>query len=71
LDNTGANVNVLSTLGNGDYPLEVFSFANTSDGTSYSNSGGANFKASFTVVPEPTSAVLGLLGTALLLRRRK
>lgn len=70
-DNTGANVNLLTGLSNGNYILEAFSYANTSDGTSYSNNGGGNYTATFSVVPEPASAVLGLLGMTMLLRRRK
>jgi len=70
-DNTGANVNVLAGLPNGNYALEVFSYSTTNEGNKFSNNGGANYVANFTVVPEPAAAVLGLLGTTLLLRRRK
>lgn len=70
-DNTGANVNLLSGLSNGNYTLEVFAKALTNEGDRFSNNGGANFIANFSVVPEPTSAALGLLGSALLLRRRR
>ncbi len=55
----------------GNYTVEVFFKAFTNEGDRFSNNGGANFKATFTVVPEPAAAALGLLGTALLLRRRR
>lgn len=70
-DNTSANVNLLTGLTNGDYTLEVFSYSTTNEGNQYSNNGGSNYKATFSVVPEPASAALGLIGTALLLRRRR
>ncbi len=70
-DDTVTNVDILAGLTNGDYTLEVYAYANTSDGVAYSNNGGNNFKANFTVVPEPSSAALGLVGVALLLRRRR
>lgn len=71
-DNTGANVNLLNSLGNGNYTVEVFAYSTTStDGNQFSNNGGNNFKANFTVIPEPSSAIFGLLGTVMLLRRRK
>ncbi len=71
-DKTNADVNLLSGLGDGNYTLEVFAYSTTAgDGPQYSNNGGANYKASFTVVPEATSAALGLIGAALLLRRRR
>ncbi len=56
---------------NGNYTVEVFFKAFTNEGDRFSNNGGSNFKATFTVVPEPAAAALGLLGTALLLRRRR
>ncbi len=59
------------TSGNGNYTLEVFFKATTNEGDRFSNNGGSNFKANFTVVPEPGTAALGLVGTALLLRRRR
>lgn len=64
--------NVLSGLSAGNYTLEVYSEISTNNlGNIANNNGGANYKASFTVIPEPASAVLGLLGTAILLRRRR
>jgi hypothetical protein len=65
-------INLLGlTSGNGDYTLEVFFRAFTNEGDRFSNNGGSNFKANFTVVPEPSSAALGLLGAAFMLRRRR
>lgn len=63
--------NLLSGLSNGNYQLEIYLEASTDSGTTFSNNGGANFKSTFTVVPEPTSAALGLIGSMLLLRRRR
>ncbi|MGL4400737.1 MAG: hypothetical protein ACRCXD_12770 [Luteolibacter sp.] len=81
-DSQGANsdpieisTNVLSGLVNGTYTLEVFSQITTNGvnaaSTIFNNNGGANYQATFTVVPEPASAVLGLIGSMLLLRRRR
>ena len=72
----GSNVDVLGGLTNGAHTLTVryesdFSF-DTGSGTHQENAEGANFTATFTVVPEPsTTALLGLGGLALILRRRK
>ncbi len=66
-----SSANLLTGLSNGNYTVEVFLAATSSDGTHYSSNGGSNYKATFSVVPEPTSAMLGLLGTALLFRRRR
>ncbi len=67
--------NVLSGLTPGNYTLEVYSEittnGNNADVTIGNTNGINNYKATFTVVPEPTSMALGLLGTALLLRRRR
>lgn len=41
--------NLLSGLTNGNYSLEVYFDADTSDGTKYSNNGGPNYIATFTV----------------------
>ncbi len=67
--------NVLSGLAEGTYTLEVYSEISTNavnaDPTIFNSNGGNNFKASFTVVPEPATAVLGMFGLGLLLRRRR
>lgn len=59
------------TSGNGDYTVEIFFRAFTNEGDRFSNNGGNNFRASFTVVPEPAIALLGGLGLLGLLRRRR
>lgn len=46
---TTGTTNVLSGLPNGEYTLEVYTEAYTNEGTKYSNNGGANYKATFTV----------------------
>jgi len=72
-DKTDENVDLLTGLSSGDYTLEVFARATATGPTEthFSNNGGANYTATFTVVPEPASAMLGLFGAALLLRRRR
>ncbi len=67
--------NVLSGLTNGNYTLEVFSRITTNgvnaDATIDNNNSGNNFSATFTVVPEPSAALLSCLGALMLLRRRR
>ena len=46
---TSGTTNVLSGLPNGVYTLEVYTEADTNQGARYSNNGGANYKATFTV----------------------
>ena len=46
---TTGTTNVLSGLPNGVYILEVYTEADTNLGARYSNNGGANYKATFTV----------------------
>lgn len=70
-DNTAANVNLLTGLGNGNYTVQVFAYSTTNEGNQFSNNGGANYSANFSVIPEPTSAALGLIGSLLLLRRKR
>lgn len=70
----GAGIN-LTGLSNGTHTLDVyytapFTFTGGS-GTHVIDNSGAFYSTSFTVVPEPTSAALGLLGVTLLLRRRR
>lgn len=59
------------TSGDGDYEVEIFFKAFTNEGDRFSNNSGNNFKATFTVVPEPSIALLGGLGLLGLLRRRR
>lgn len=67
--------NILSGLSAGDYTLSVWSRI-TTNGTDaateiFNNQGGSNYNATFTVVPEPSAALLGGLGMLFLLRRRR
>lgn len=64
--------NLLTGLSNGDYVLEAFLSAYDGGGIiDYSNNGGGNYKATFSVVPEPSCAALALLGGLAFLRRRR
>jgi hypothetical protein len=64
-------VNLLTGLSSGNYELEIYMNATSTDGEHFSNNGGSNYKATFTVVPEPSAALLGGLGLLALLRRRR
>ncbi|MGZ5021294.1 MAG: PEP-CTERM sorting domain-containing protein [Chthoniobacterales bacterium] len=76
---TNAAVNILTGLAPGTYTLEVFSFINTNSVDApaqiFNNNGGANYTATFTVVPEPSTLTLlagpGLLGAWFFVRRRR
>lgn len=75
-NNSPDEVNLLSGLTNGTYTLSVsvsYTFNQwTGDQTIVNTStGNGPASATFTVVPEPSSAALGLLGAGLLLRRRR
>ncbi|OYV04436.1 MAG: hypothetical protein CFE26_16905 [Verrucomicrobiales bacterium VVV1] len=71
----GANVNILTGLTNGNHTIEVFYEApftfTGGSGTHVVNNGTANYAASFTLVPEPSIALLGSIGLLGLLRRRR
>ncbi len=70
---TSGTTNLLSGLMPGSYTLEIYTESYTNGNNTAGNIFGFNSNptATFTVVPEPSSAVLGLLGGALLLRRRR
>lgn len=71
----GITGNVLAGLTAGNYTLSVWSSITTNgvnaDTTIFNNRGGLNYNASLTIIPEPASAALGLVGSLLLLRRRR
>ncbi len=56
---------LLFGLSDGTYILDVFLRETSSDGGAFSNNGGANYGATFTVVPEPSTLSL-LAGPAIL-----
>ncbi len=62
---------LLAGLSAGSYLLEAYFQAETSTGLVFSNNAGSNFIARFSVVPEPTSALLATVGALALLRRRR
>ncbi len=67
--------NILSGLAPGNYTLEAYSQITTNSVDAApvigNVNGGLNYKATFTLVPEPSAAALGLLGAAMLVRRRR
>jgi len=72
--NSGLNANILSTINvtvPTVYNLEIYLEATSNEGTQFSNNGGANYIATFTAVPEPSSASLMGLGLAGLLALRR
>ncbi len=71
--NIASTPEVASALTAGDYVLEIFWKATTSDGDQFVNNGGSNYLASFTVVPEPSSYALiaGMLGVCIVALRRR
>ena len=73
--NTDQAVNLLSGLSLGAHTLQFFTSGTTNDvGAIFDNAGGANFTASFTVVPEPATVLLiapALLGGMFFVRRRR
>ena len=74
---TNDTVNLLTGLANGSHTLSFFGSASTNDGTGtvFDNRGGANYTASFTVIPEPSSLSLiagpAILGAWMFIRRRR
>jgi hypothetical protein len=69
---SGGNIDLLSlaNAGDGDYKAEVFFRAFTNLGDQFSNNGGSNFIAVFSV-PEPSRAMLLALGLLVPLARRR
>lgn len=80
-DVSGANLtayytpNLLSSLANGTYTLEVYSQINTNSVDTanpvFNSNSGNNFEATFAVVPEPSRALLGMTGLVFLCLRRR
>ncbi len=72
---TSALTNLLTGLSNGNYTLDVYVNSNTNEGDQYLNNGGANYTATFSVVPEPSSFALlagpAILGAWFIVRRRR
>ncbi len=74
--NPGSYANLLaglSPLTLTNYTVEVYFRADTNEGDRFSNNGGANYKATFNLVPEPSSALLlgaAALGMTVFRRRR-
>jgi hypothetical protein len=75
---SNAGTNLTTGLSNGDYTIDFYvqndaSFTGGGGGTfimnNWNSSGGPS--ASFSVVPEPSAALLGGLGALMLLRRRR
>ena len=67
-------IEIGSSLSVGTYYLEIFQKASNGGTDLYKNEADQsanNWETRIVVVPEPTSAALGLIGTALLLRRRR
>ncbi len=63
---TLTSIDLLSGLTNGDYLLEVFASASTSDGDKFHSNFGNNYKATFTAVPEPSAFLFGGLVCSIL-----
>jgi hypothetical protein len=64
------NRNLLIGLAPGTYILGTYGYVNDA-GNQYASDGGLNFGATFTVVPEPTSAVILGLGCLVMTFRRR
>jgi hypothetical protein len=73
---TDGTVNILSGLANGNYTIQLYTESYTNGVNTAGNifgftAGAGNPTATFSVIPEPSAAALGLLGTTILLRRRR
>lgn len=64
-------LNLLTGLTSGDYTLEVYLQGAGNRGDFYSNNGGPNYIANFTVVPETSTSLLGAVAALALLRRKR
>ncbi|WOO41354.1 PEP-CTERM sorting domain-containing protein [Rubellicoccus peritrichatus] len=73
-NNITTSTDVANGLSAGNYTVEVFWKATSTDGDHFVNNGGSNYTATFEVVPEPSTyaALFGLavLGLAAWRRRR-
>ena len=77
-NNTLFGVNLLSGLSNGTYTLSLYQYANASFNNGspyqiYDSRDGANYTATFTVVPEPSTYAAGALAFAAIafMQRRR
>lgn len=70
--NFGTPIDLIAAAGAtpGDYTVEWYFIAYTNEGDRY-NSNSPDWNATFTIVPETSSALLGALGALALLRRRR
>ena len=72
---TNGTTNLLASLTPGNYTIQIFteSFTNGTNtaGNIFGFTGGGNPTASFTLIPEPASTTIGLIGAVLLLRRKR
>ena len=65
-DTASGSTNLLAGLNPGTYTLYVYGEAVDTDGNAYSNNGGSNFSATFTVVPEPSTYAMMFAGLGAL-----
>jgi hypothetical protein len=68
------SIDLITGLTPGEYTLSLFYRITSNEGEFFDANGGANYSASFTVVPEPSTLLLaltGLLALATVRRRRR